>query len=502
MNIFERCHIIIFYTLFLIVSISVGQNHSSTSNSKKDYGIVVCTGEGDMFLETVTMIEQTRNRLESKLSIAVAHCNELSRSSISILMSMTGVEELNLCTPNRPFYVNLKSRLHGFFCKPAALLLSPFEHTMLVDSDVIFFKKPELLFNSHQYQMTGTLFFRDRWTLTKNRLSLTKGQNTGKFAFNYIKSAAEELRRRIEGYLNNSNPRNSGKNSKPYLSEPYNKKFNVTELQNTNAFWGHLSGQGGKFTVDHWQDSSTVLFNKASHPLTLMIMKHFLGSFDSGYGDKEMYWLSATAAREPFAFEPHVAGSLGDCGALIHFDPRFSTPKENRITSRTLEERNRKGLRNGEIIFEEKQEKKISSNHLKKLTTAEPFYVNAEYLISHKHLKNVSDFLYQPSGMITNPLPMNEMIGTSPLSRGGEETPLFNLKPWAKLEFGFYPCGACKHATCKVLEKSNVVSIEIEIRQKMLLLLRDNLSKATVPLDLGNYQSIRRGFASDLNFEG
>jgi hypothetical protein len=369
---------------------------------------------------------------------------------------------------------------------------------MLVDSDVIFFKKPELLFNSQQYYLTGTLFFRDRWTLTKNKLSLTKGQNTGKFAFNYIKSAAEELRRRV-GI--DSNPRNSGRKSNLHISEPYNTKFNITELQNTNAFWGHLSGQGDKFTVDHWQDSSIVLFNKASHPLTLMIMKHFLSSFDSGYGDKEMYWLSATAARELFAFEPHVAGSLGDCGALIHFDPRISPPKENRITSRTIEERNRKGLRNGEIILEEKREKK-SSNHPKKVNTAEPFYINAEYLISHKHLKNISDFLYQPSGLITNPLPMNEMIGPSPLSTGGEKTPLFNLKQWKKLEHGFYPCGACKHATCKVLEKSNVVSIEIEIRQKMLLLLRDHLAKATVPLDLGNYQSIRRGFVSDLNFKG
>jgi hypothetical protein len=492
---------ITFYTLFLIISISVGQNHGSSTSSKKDYGIVVCSGEGDMFLETVTMVEQTRNRLRSQLPIAVAHCNELSERSISILTSITGVQVMNLCTPERPFYVNLKSRLHGFFCKPAALLLSPFKHTMLVDSDVIFFKKPELLFSSQQYQLTGTLFFRDRWTLTMNKLSLTKGQNTGQHAFEFIKSGAEVLRQKVHeikvgGNLNN-----------PLLNVS-NLQFNITELKNSNAFWGHLSGQGSKFTADHWQDSSTVLFNKASHPLTLILMKHYLATFDSGYGDKEMYWLSATAAREPFAFEPHVAGSLGDCGALIHFDPRITnTATENRLVSRTLEERSRTttGNRFGFRPLEERNRKgkrngnRNNSNESKTSSAfTEPFYINAEYFISHKYLKNVSDFLYKPSGMITNPLPMNEMVGTAPLSRGVENTPLFNLKPWAKLEYGFYPCGACKHATCKPLEKSNVVSIEIEIRQKMLLLLRGHLGEGKVPLDLGRYQSIRQGFASDL----
>lgn len=476
---FERCQMITFYTLFLIISISVGQNHGSSTSSKKDYGIVVCSGEGDMFLETITMVEQTRYRLGSQLPIAVAHCNELSERSISILASITGVQVMDLCTPERPFYANLKSRLHGFFCKPAALLLSPFKHTMLVDSDVIFFKKPELLFSSQQYQLTGTLFFRDRWTLTMNKLSLTKGQNTGQYAFEFIKSGAEVLRQKareikVGGNLNNP------------LRNVSNLQFNITELKNSDAFWGHLSGHGSKFTVDHWQDSSTVLFNKASHPLTLILIKHYLATFDSGYGDKEMYWLSATAAREAFAFEPHVAGSLGDCGALIHFDPRTI---ESHLVSRTLEERNRKGKRNGN---------RNNSKESKTASAAEPFYINAEYLISHKYLKNVSDFLYKPSGMITNPLPMNEMVSNTPLPRGVENTPLFNLKPWAKLEYGFYPCGACKHATCKPLEKSNVVSTEIEIRQKMLLLLRGYIAESRIPLDLGRYQSIREGFASDL----
>jgi Mannosyltransferase putative len=40
-----------------------------------------------------------------------------------------------------------------------------------------------------------------------------------------------------------------------------------------------------------------------------------------GYGDKEIYWIAATIAGENFSFEPYLAGSYGDCGEILHFDP-------------------------------------------------------------------------------------------------------------------------------------------------------------------------------------
>ena len=44
-----------------------------------------------------------------------------------------------------------------------------------------------------------------------------------------------------------------------------------------------------------------------------------------GYGDKEIYWIAATIAKENFVFEPHLAGSYGDCGEILHFDPSSSS---------------------------------------------------------------------------------------------------------------------------------------------------------------------------------
>ena len=113
-----------------------------------------------------------------------------------------------------------------------------------------------------------------------------------------------------------------------------------------------------------------------------------------------MYWIAATAAREPFAFEPHIVGSLGDCGAVVHFDPVIP----------------------------------LNSNGT---TAAEPFYVNAEYLIDLKKIKAVGDFLGAKESLITSPMTMNEAT-----------TPLFKLEPWKKMDHGFYPCGACLQSKC------------------------------------------------------
>jgi hypothetical protein len=36
---------------------------------------------------------------------------------------------------------------------------------------------------------------------------------------------------------------------------------------------------------------------------------------------KEIYWIAATIAGDPFSFEPYFAGTYGDCGEVLHFDP-------------------------------------------------------------------------------------------------------------------------------------------------------------------------------------
>ena len=475
------------------------QFHSNRSTNQR--GMVVCSGGGDMFLETIAMIEQTRYRMKSTLPIVVAHCKELNADALSILAMIPDVSAMNLCN-DKSFPAEAMQRIKGFFCKPAALIMSPFKDTILVDSDVIWFKQPELLFDAREYRDTGTLFFRDRWTQTKNQLTLSAGQHTGKVAMRMVNqlhsdykdnhvlgankrrldenvpgtthfnasghrqllvplrnlghTAVTNLQRQqitrpkprpvvvnmtqqnllrdrlvdplelsrippapMSGMSSNFQaPRRTqkppGRTTKSSSSsgkgigigggggQKQNKdkttgKFTAEGLAKHNAFWRHLA-TGVGFTPDHWQDSSVLLLDSTRHPRTLLLLRRMVRDFSLGYGDKEMYWLAATAVEEPFAFEPFIAGSLGDCGAIVHFDP-LAAP----------------------FVQQDKNTKVL------------PFYVNAEYLIDLKKIQKEGDFLGIIGSDLTQATLMNEVT-----------TPLYKLQPWSKMPHGFYPCGACQ----------------------------------------------------------
>lgn len=238
---------------YQLESDAVGHQGNAT-NGNDDYGIVVCAGEGEFFLEMITMVEQTRYTLQSQLPIAVAHCDELSAGSIAIVTSIPDVRVINICSEHHPYFRDLKPRLSGFFCKPAALLQSPFRHTIVVDTDVIFFKKPELLFNSTQYLSTGTLFFRDRWTKTALKLSLTKSTGDAKFALEYLKMGADLLHKLHKTRtIHRKHAKNNGSHHAPVLNNgPLHVEFSVFNLSLSNAFWRHAA-TGKEFTPDHWQ---------------------------------------------------------------------------------------------------------------------------------------------------------------------------------------------------------------------------------------------------------
>ena len=484
-----------------------------------------------MFLETVSMIEQTRYRMKSVLPIMVAHCGELNADALSILAMIPDVRAVDICA-GETFKREVKARLKGFFCKPAALLMSPFAHTMLVDSDVIWFKQPELLFHANEYKATGTLFFRDRWTQTQNKLTLTAGQHRADIAFRMVQDMAEyvdrfwkarptaqqqqqqqkqqqqqqhqrqgtsaaanvsgataagqqrrqalmvPLRNPGRNELNamwnaNGNVRRAPPPEQQRYSNEYNPRYKraperapdrrpekaaeppvaarrdplaAADLATSSAFWRHKA-TGAGFTPDHWQDSSVVLFDARMHPRTTQLLKHLLRDFALGYGDKEIYWLAATAAREPFAFEPHIVGSLGDCGAVVHFDPL--APRRSVDPSVKIE----------------------------------PFYVNAEYLIDLKKIKNVGDFLSPLEVQLTTAQRMEE-----------KTTSLFALRTWKKMEHGFYPCGACEQFNCAPAAGS--VVDEIKLRQQLILLLKKN-APASGTMESGVYKSLGKPVGSD-----
>ena len=75
---------------------------------------------------------------------------------------------------------------------------------------------------------------------------------------------------------------------------------------------------------DHYQDSSVVLINRNRHAEYLKVITQLLPTFHAGYGDKELFWVSASIAHVPYAFSPYLAGGLANenTGAcILHYDP-------------------------------------------------------------------------------------------------------------------------------------------------------------------------------------
>ena len=175
------------------------------------------------------------------------------------------------------------------------MILSPFRETMLVDLDVVWFKPPDLLFQSSLYTSTGALFFRDRvYPSDENRK-------------NDYKLLRELFEKR--GVAVNAT-------SATALARAHGVSF----------FWRYIAStfteEPEVHQVSDIQDSSIVLIDRARNAAMLGVLRELLPSFDIGYGDKEIFWVAATLAGANFVFEPFLAAQYADCyGVILHYDP-------------------------------------------------------------------------------------------------------------------------------------------------------------------------------------
>ena len=128
--------------------------------------MVLCVGNEAHFINgALYTIQQLRQRWKSDLPVSIVHCNELYTDALAKFAQYEHVRIENICDPmsNTPLNKQQRSRLKGWFCKPQALLSSIYDETMIVDTDVLWFKDPTALFQAPSYLQTGALFFRDRF---------------------------------------------------------------------------------------------------------------------------------------------------------------------------------------------------------------------------------------------------------------------------------------------------------------------------------------------------
>ena len=152
------------------------------NSSSTHQGFVMCSSnKHHMIAGTMRMVYMVRRTMNSTLPFAIFHCSEISYENQRLLQMMDSALTVhNLCERD-PVLDKLslpaaRDRLRGFLCKVAALVKSPFEETFVVDADVVWFKKPDILFESKQFRETGSLFFRDRVLVGKENIHDIKKQ--------------------------------------------------------------------------------------------------------------------------------------------------------------------------------------------------------------------------------------------------------------------------------------------------------------------------------------
>jgi hypothetical protein len=258
----------------------------------------MCAGN-HMIGEAVQMIWQLRYKWQATSKIAVAHCGEIDVENQEFIRLVDPtVQIVDLCASSPVLGMSLdtaRRRLRGFMCKVAAVVLSPFTETLLLDLDVVWFKHPENLFNSRIYTDSGALFFRDRvYPSSPQRVT----------DYNYLQKM----------FVDKGFPQD---------------RESVQALASSNGFsfyWRYvhslLPGEKPFQQVGELQDSSVVLIDRSRNELLLSTMAELLPNFDFGYGDKELFWVAATLARSNFTFEPFLAAQYADCyGVILHYDP-------------------------------------------------------------------------------------------------------------------------------------------------------------------------------------
>eukprot|EP01040_Poterioochromonas_malhamensis_P007865 gene7865-8504_t len=275
-------------------------------------GYVTCSANKHL-PEVVRTIYALRLGWKSYRPITIMHCNELAPDVIDIILNtniFNNIEIMDICSDENQRRLNIVGNgvayqlLRGYYCKIASLILSPYEHTILMDLDLVWFKSPEIGFNSIEYRETGSLFFRER-VITKP-------------TYDYY---SKQLVNVIHLLWKNWQAYNISLTSE-YVKEQYFKQ------RTPSIFWKcfpHLwpkEDPGYDHCPTAFQDSSMVYLHKSRHPKMIEVLTKLLPTFEGTIGDQDIYWVAATLANESFAFSPYEASQYGDCqGYLLHPDP-------------------------------------------------------------------------------------------------------------------------------------------------------------------------------------
>lgn len=258
----------------------------------------MCVGAG-MVSDALAVIDQMRSVHNSKLPVAIMHCDELHHRGIASFSALPQTHIVNICEHKAVMGMDettMRHRLRSWFCKVAAILFAPFTEVMAVDMDTIWFDNPDSVFETEPFIRTGTLFMRDRLT----------HDSTNRAFFNQVLTLVHSINTSVE--------------LTPAFAADHLASFGVN-------FFLRALANAQEPALNNVQESSIVLIDKSRHENLLLALEKLLPTFQLGYGDKEIYWIAALIAGEDVSFEPFLSTLYGPCGLMMHYHPRdFSHP--------------------------------------------------------------------------------------------------------------------------------------------------------------------------------
>ncbi|KXN73104.1 glycosyltransferase family 71 protein, partial [Conidiobolus coronatus NRRL 28638] len=239
------------------------------SFTKDEYAIAISINDHYAIMGS-NIILSIRNIHRSDIPVHIYYAgdsdlNPLNQNMLRSLGKNIELHDLSTLIDNS--FVQVES----FATKVFAQLLTPAQHVMLLDADVVLLQPPERGFTNLKYEATGSLFFHDRQIRTVK-------PETATWFLNMLPDKISDTKppKRLENH--------------PWFTEK----------------------------SEHIQESGMVLIDKVKH-LTPLLTTTLLNkkverelTYKRVWGDKETFWIGFEVIGHPYYFSPHEPHPIGD----------------------------------------------------------------------------------------------------------------------------------------------------------------------------------------------
>ena len=263
------------------------------------------------------------------LPIEVWHASELSASAIGIILNLgdasvhvisglnvSGVG--NACERGDRVCTTAELEAEHFRMsagriKPLVLLQSSFDIVLLMDADVLFFSTPSTLFSHSALLFAGVLAFPNHKLVHPQQSAICPfdlGWGSAKQSqrSHTIKRLVERERKRRQPDVCGNNSISAG-----VQSDALTPGWAPSAHLASSPLW--------KGSSCHHQDSAVLVVDKGRSARWLLTLQRWAVSSEAwdsaaiprfSYDDKEVYWMAAEAAEQPYEFSPFCAARIGN----------------------------------------------------------------------------------------------------------------------------------------------------------------------------------------------